>query len=60
MSAQELGHFVLQGVKDERFVIAHETGLMAELLHDRATAFANSELPPNNGMGLSARRQKMG
>ncbi len=59
MDAVQLGRFVLGQVTQGRFVIAHETDLMGGLLHDRADAFAAAELPPNNGFGLSARRQKM-
>jgi NAD(P)-dependent dehydrogenase (short-subunit alcohol dehydrogenase family) len=42
----ELGRFLLQGVKDERFVISHGLEEAGELLHARADAIAKGELPP--------------
>ncbi|GAA4803628.1 SDR family NAD(P)-dependent oxidoreductase [Tomitella cavernea] len=60
MDPVELGRFVLRQVTEGRFVIGHETDVMAGLLRDRAAAFAAAELPPNNGFGLSARRQSKG
>jgi NAD(P)-dependent dehydrogenase (short-subunit alcohol dehydrogenase family) len=42
----ELGRFVLQGVKDGKFVISHGMEDAAELLHARADALAKGSLPP--------------
>jgi hypothetical protein len=42
----ELGRFVLQGVKDGKFVISHGMEEAAELLHAQADALAKGELPP--------------
>ena len=42
----ELGRFLLQGVKDGKFVIAHGLEDAAELLHARADAIAKGDLPP--------------
>jgi NAD(P)-dependent dehydrogenase (short-subunit alcohol dehydrogenase family) len=42
----ELGRFVLQGVKDGKFVISHGLEEAGELLHARADAIAKGELPP--------------
>ena len=40
------GRFVLQGVKDGRFIIGYNLDEAAELLHARADAVAKGELPP--------------
>jgi len=48
----ELGRFVLQGVKDGRFVIGHDLDRAGELLHARADAIAKGELPPTMAEGL--------
>lgn len=42
----ELGRFVLQGVKDGRFIIGHDLDEVAELLRARAEAVAQGLLPP--------------
>jgi NAD(P)-dependent dehydrogenase (short-subunit alcohol dehydrogenase family) len=48
----ELGRFVLQGVKDGKFVIGHDLDRAGELLHARADAIAKGELPPTMAEGL--------
>lgn len=53
----EFGRFMLAEVHKGEFIIAHERSAIAELLHERADAFAQAELPPNIGYGLSALRQ---
>jgi len=42
----ELGRFLLQGIKDGKFVISHGLEDAADLLHARADAIAKGELPP--------------
>jgi NAD(P)-dependent dehydrogenase (short-subunit alcohol dehydrogenase family) len=46
----ELGRFVVQGVKDGRFVIGRNLDESAALLHARADAIARGELPPHHGI----------
>jgi hypothetical protein len=46
----ELGRFVLDGVKTGRFVIAHDLDQSAALLHARADAIGRGELPPHHGI----------
>jgi NAD(P)-dependent dehydrogenase (short-subunit alcohol dehydrogenase family) len=41
----ELGRFLLQGIKDGKFVISHGLEEAGELLHARADAIAKGELP---------------
>jgi NAD(P)-dependent dehydrogenase (short-subunit alcohol dehydrogenase family) len=48
----ELGRFVLQGVKEGKFVIGHDLDRAGELLHARADAIAKGELPPTMAEGL--------
>lgn len=48
----ELGRFVLDGVKERRYIIAHNLDVTAELLHRRADAIENAELPPHHDMGI--------
>src|ERR1700730_3206669 len=48
----ELGRFVLQGVKDGKFVIGHDLDRAGELLHARADAIAKGELPPTMAEGF--------
>jgi NAD(P)-dependent dehydrogenase (short-subunit alcohol dehydrogenase family) len=43
----ELGRFALAGVKDGRFVISHDLDRAGKLLHARADAIADGELPPS-------------
>jgi NAD(P)-dependent dehydrogenase (short-subunit alcohol dehydrogenase family) len=45
----ELGRFVLAGVKSGRFVIARDLDQSAALLHARADAIGRGELPPHHG-----------
>ncbi len=42
----ELGRFLLQGIKDGKFVISHGLEDAADLLHARADAIAKGDLPP--------------
>ncbi|MBV9285894.1 MAG: short-chain dehydrogenase, partial [Acidimicrobiia bacterium] len=42
----ELGRFLLQGIKDGKFIISHGLEEAAELVHARADAIAKGELPP--------------
>jgi NAD(P)-dependent dehydrogenase (short-subunit alcohol dehydrogenase family) len=41
----ELGRFVIQGIKDGKFVISHGLEEAADLLHARADAIAKGDLP---------------
>jgi NAD(P)-dependent dehydrogenase (short-subunit alcohol dehydrogenase family) len=43
----ELGRFVVAGVKAEKFIIGHELDRAGKLLHARADAIAEGDLPPN-------------
>jgi NAD(P)-dependent dehydrogenase (short-subunit alcohol dehydrogenase family) len=43
----ELGRFAVNGVKEGRFVISHNLDRAGRLLHARADAIANGELPPS-------------
>jgi NAD(P)-dependent dehydrogenase (short-subunit alcohol dehydrogenase family) len=43
----ELGRFAVNGLKEERFVIAHGLADSARLLHARADAIASGQLPPS-------------
>ncbi len=43
----ELGRFVVAGVKAERFIIGHDLDRAGKLLHARADAIAQGQLPPN-------------
>jgi NAD(P)-dependent dehydrogenase (short-subunit alcohol dehydrogenase family) len=43
----ELGRFAVRGVKEGRFVIAHDLDAAGRLLHARADAIARGELPPS-------------
>jgi len=43
----ELGRFLVQGVKDGKFVISYGLEEAADLLHARADAIAKGELPPS-------------
>jgi NAD(P)-dependent dehydrogenase (short-subunit alcohol dehydrogenase family) len=44
---EELGRFVVAGVKAGRFIIGHDLDRAGKLLHARADAIAEGELPPN-------------
>ena len=46
----ELGRFVLDGVRAGRYVIAHDLEPSAALLHARADAIGRGELPPHHGI----------
>lgn len=43
----ELGRFVVAGVKAERFIIGYDLDRAGKLLHARADAIAEGNLPPN-------------
>ncbi len=43
----ELGRFVVAGVKAEKFIIGHDLDRAGKLLHARADAIAEGNLPPN-------------
>lgn len=45
----ELGRFVVDGVTAGKYVIAHDLGESAALLHARADAIGRGELPPHHG-----------
>lgn len=47
MDLTELGRFAVNGVKQGRFVISHNLEGAGRLLHARADAIANGELPPS-------------
>ncbi len=49
----ELGRFAVQGVKDGRFVISHNLDAAGALLHARADAIADGQLPPSALEGLT-------
>ena len=53
MDLRELGRFAVQGVKEGRFVISHNLEAAGRLLHARADAIANGELPPSALEGLT-------
>ena len=46
----QLGQFVVDAVKERRYIIAHALDDTAELLHRRADAIARAELPPHHGI----------
>lgn len=48
----ELGRFVIDGVRERRYIIAHNLDTTAELLHARADAIAEALLPPCHDMGI--------
>ena len=48
----ELGRFAVRGVREGRFVISHNLDQVGRLLHARADAIANGELPPSALEGL--------
>ena len=52
MDLDVLGRFVIEAVKDDRFIIAYNLEATAELLHRRADAIARAELPPHHQMGV--------
>ncbi|MEL7208354.1 MAG: short-chain dehydrogenase, partial [Actinomycetota bacterium] len=43
----ELGRFVVEGVKERRFIIGYDLDRAGKLLHARADAIAEGDLPPN-------------
>ena len=48
----ELGRFVVEGIKEDRFLIAFDLDRTAELLHRRADAIGRAELPPHHQLGV--------
>ena len=48
----ELGRFAVAGAAQRNFLIAKELGASAELLHRRADAVGQAQLPPPHVMGL--------
>lgn len=48
----ELGRFVIDGVRERRYIIAHNLDATAELLQSRAEAIAQAALPPCHDMGI--------
>ena len=46
----ELGRFVISGVKDGRFVVGHNLDDAGRLLHARADAIAKGSLPPHHNL----------
>jgi NAD(P)-dependent dehydrogenase (short-subunit alcohol dehydrogenase family) len=46
----ELGRFVLSGIREGRYVIARDLDRSAALLHARADAIGRGELPPHHGI----------
>lgn len=52
MDLDVLGRFVIDGVKEERFIIGYGLDGVADLLHRRADAIAKGELPPHHQMGV--------
>ena len=49
----ELGRFAVRGLKEGRFVISHNLDRAAQLLHARADAIGQGELPPSALEGIS-------
>jgi len=43
----ELGRFAVAGVKAEKFIISHDLDRAGQLLHARADAIADAQLPPH-------------
>jgi NAD(P)-dependent dehydrogenase (short-subunit alcohol dehydrogenase family) len=50
MDLNELGRFAVQGVKDGRYVIGHNLEEAGSLLHARADAIAQGQLPPHHNL----------
>ncbi len=50
MDLNELGRFVVQGVKDGCYVIGHNLDDAGALLHARADAIAQAQLPPHHNI----------
>ena len=48
----ELARFVIEGVKEDRYVIAFDLDRTADLLHRRADAIAEGALPPHHQLGV--------
>ncbi len=46
----ELGRFVVEAVRERRYIIGHALDDTAELLHRRADAIGRAELPPHHGI----------
>jgi NAD(P)-dependent dehydrogenase (short-subunit alcohol dehydrogenase family) len=47
MDVDELGRFVVQGIKEGRFIIGHNMDEVGDMLHQRADAIRQSRLPIN-------------
>ena len=47
----ELGRFVVEGVREGRYIIGHNLDETAELLHSRADAIGRGDLPPVHELG---------
>jgi NAD(P)-dependent dehydrogenase (short-subunit alcohol dehydrogenase family) len=50
MDLHELGRFAVGGVKDGRYVIGHNLDDAGSLLHARADAIAQAQLPPHHNL----------
>jgi NAD(P)-dependent dehydrogenase (short-subunit alcohol dehydrogenase family) len=50
MDLRELGRFAVQGVKDGRYVIGYNLDDAGALLHARADAIAQAQLPPHHNL----------
>jgi len=50
MDLNELGRFAVQGVKDGRFIIGYNLEESGKLLHARADAIAQAQLPPHHNL----------
>jgi len=48
----DLGRFVLEGIANDRYIIAHNLDETADLLHRRADAIERAELPPCHELGI--------
>jgi short-subunit dehydrogenase len=46
----DLGRFVVEAVRERRYIIGHALDETAELLHRRADAIERAELPPHHGI----------
>ncbi|MGI9579309.1 MAG: SDR family NAD(P)-dependent oxidoreductase [Microthrixaceae bacterium] len=49
---EALGEFAVDGALERRFVIAHDLDDTADLLHRRADAIGNAQLPPAHKIGI--------
>ena len=53
MDLTELGRFAVNGMKEGRFVISQNLDQAGRLLHARADAVANGQLPPSALEGIA-------